>query len=105
MGATNSITFPLLTGYWELEVDDVKWGSDGNFHPLTILGDYQYLIDTFYAPISDDFSMQNIDTQNDHRIRLIPKMSANYTAPTDNQTFIEHEDGSLTFCLVHAENE
>jgi hypothetical protein len=46
--------------------------------------------------------IQSTDTSN-HRIKLEPISGTSFTANTeDNPTFMEHEDGSLTFCLSPA---
>lgn len=48
------------------------------------------------------------DIESNLRIKLVPfgdDPPASYTAPTDNPTFMEHEDGSLTFCLLKASNQ
>ena len=47
------------------------------------------------------FWIQNQDSK-DYRIKMVPVEATSYLNVTNNPTFIEHEDGSITFCLAAA---
>lgn len=105
-GATDSIHFPGIAGYWDFYLDDFNnvlitgGANDLTFHLNTEMSD------KFAGDFDGFFWIENLDTQ-PHRFKLIPihhdEYPNSYTPPTDNPTFLEHEDGCLTFCLGAAD--
>lgn len=99
-GATTSMSFGYIAGAWSIYVDDFETPvASGNIGPALsqVLTEYNGKLIGDYDGV---MYLQNIDSSN-HRIKLFPISSATYTANTeDNPTFIEHQDGSLTFCLA-----
>lgn len=104
-GATNSIHFPGIAGYWDFYLDDFN-------NPLLTgaANDLTYYFNTEMADkLTGDFDgffwLENLDNQ-PYRFKFVPvhhdEYPNSYTPPTDNPTFTEHEDGSLTFCLAPA---
>ena len=95
-GAVTSITFPELSGVWDIQLD-------GQYYDAAEREIVQWLQNSFNSTCNNHkvgtvVNISNIDTDN-HRFKLIPVQSASYQDPTGNTTFMEHEDGSLTFCL------
>jgi len=98
-GAVTSITFPELSGVWDIQLD-------GQYYDAAEIEIVQWLQNSFNSTfnthkVGNVVNISNIDTDN-HRFKLIPVQSASYQDPTGNTTFTEHEDGSLTFCLSPA---
>jgi len=98
-GATNSMSFSQIAGVWSIYVDDFETPvATGN-----IVAALSQVISEFDGKLTGDYDgvmyIQSTDTSN-HRIKLEPISGTSFTANTeDNPTFLEHEDGSLTFCL------
>lgn len=95
-GASDSTTFPELSGVWDIELD-------GDYYDATEREIVQWLQSSFDSTfntqqIGSAVTIKNIDTGS-HRFRLVPVHSTSFQAPANNITFIEHENGSLTFCL------
>lgn len=95
-GAVTSIVFPELSGIWDIELD----GSYYDAAEREIVFWLQSAWDTTFntQKTGSVVNIANIDTGN-HRFKLIPVHSTSFQTPTGNITFMEHEDGSLTFCL------
>ena len=95
-GATENISF-FITGNWQIYIDDEIEPYSGKisnalsqlFSAGKITGDWDGVM-----------LMQNIDNV-PHRFKFFPiDENVTHVAATNNPTFIEHEDGSLTFCLA-----
>ena len=102
-GATNSISFPSLVGAWTVLFGDI----DGE--PNVVEGDINGIITGLDSlpefESSSDGSIYIGNVSDSHvRFKFVPHDNddpvPSYIAPTDNPTFMEHDDGSLTFCLV-----
>ena len=100
-GATDSIYFPYFQGYWDIELD-------GMLHMLSEQSVASYIRANLSRILDADnggfMGIENLDNV-PHRFKLIPKngwATTYYTPPTNNPTFTEHENGSLTFCLAPA---
>ncbi|MDH0030327.1 MULTISPECIES: hypothetical protein [unclassified Acinetobacter] len=105
-GATNTIHFPSIAGLWDFYLDD--------FNEVLLTGGAWDLISYFNNEMADkltgDFDgflwIENIDNQ-PHRFKFVPLNNPehpnSYAPPDDNPTFMEHENGDLTFCLERLE--
>ncbi|ENV36884.1 hypothetical protein F959_01691 [Acinetobacter venetianus RAG-1 = CIP 110063] len=97
-GANAGINFENISGTWDFYIDDfddpILTGTAGSFVSL-IATDYPYI----QSDYDGFFFVLNIDNQ-PHRFKMEPVSGASYLNATRNPTFIEHEDGSLTFCLA-----
>ena len=94
-GASNLQYFKSISGFWDMELNGVFHKSSVDILP-------NYINDHFSDQISvgyDGFIYLGNISNNDLRIRFIPVTNASYSEPSENSTFMEHEDGSLTFCL------
>lgn len=105
-GATNSIFFPTLVGTWHMYINGV-FQVDGEADELS---DYatNHIPNSLSIVTDNNCRFISTDIESNLRIKLVPfgdDPPASYTAPTDNPTFMEHEDGSLTFCLLKASNQ
>lgn len=98
-GATNSIHFGSFGGSWDIELDGTRYATNGDNVAYYIRNHFSNILEAH-----DDgwMGVINIDSVA-HRIKLIPlnapEQPNSFTPPTNNPTFMEHEDGSLTFCL------
>ncbi|ENX00875.1 hypothetical protein F900_01859 [Acinetobacter modestus] len=98
-GATNSMSFSQIAGVWSIYVDDFETPvATGNIGPAL-----SQVLTAYSGKLIGDYDgvmyIQSTDTSN-HRIKLEPISGTSFTANTeDNPTFLEYEDGSLTFCL------
>lgn len=94
------IAFSHLAGRWELYVNDMDNPfASGNIG--AILGQFSLAyVNRILADYDGYVDMQNIDDVA-YRIKFVPISDAFYTLNPDvvNSSFVEHEDGSLTFCL------
>ena len=107
VGATSSVNFPYIEGNWRFYLDDFEFSVvTGLANDFT-----SYLNTEMVGKLRCDFDgffwVENLDTQ-PHRIKMSPNNSEGaqfFTPPTDNPTFVEHEDGSLTFCLSKKDEE
>ncbi|WP_336938948.1 hypothetical protein [Acinetobacter modestus] len=101
-GATMSMSFSVIAGVWSIYVDDFETPvATGNIGPAL-----SQVLTVYSGKLIGDYDgvmyIQSTDTSN-HRIKLEPLSGTSFTANTeDNPTFMEHEDGSLTFCLSPA---
>jgi len=101
-GATMSMSFSVIAGVWSIYVDDFETPvATGNIGPAL-----SQVLTAYSGKLIGDYDgvmyIQSTDTSN-HRIKLEPLSGTSFTANTeDNPTFMEHEDGSLTFCLSPA---
>lgn len=101
-GATMSMSFSQIAGVWSIYVDDFETPvATGNIGPAL-----SQVLTAYSGKLIGDYDgvmyIQSTDTSN-HRIKLEPISGTSFTANTeDNPTFMEHEDGSLTFCLSPA---
>lgn len=94
-GASNLQYFKSISGFWDMELNGVFHKSSVDILP-------NYINDHFSDQIAvgyDGFIYLGNISNNDLRIRFIPVTNASYSEPSENSTFMEHEDGSLTFCL------
>lgn len=95
-GAIPYITFGILDGIWDIQINDDLYDTTGR----TVA---QFLQQTFDGILlvseTDGTKIENLQGSN-YRFKLIPKESTSFFTPTDNTTFIEHNDASLTFCLA-----
>ncbi|WP_252727879.1 hypothetical protein [Acinetobacter sp. Ac_5812] len=94
-GAESLIRFGWFTGQWDVELDGVLHHTNGDNVPYFLRSNFGDILET-----GDDgfMNIQNKDS-NPHRFKFIPLSETEFTAPTNNPTFLEHDDGSLTFCL------
>jgi hypothetical protein len=97
-GATENIGF-FITGNWQIYIDDEIEPYVGE-----ISNALSQLLTSYSGKITGDWDgsmfMQNIDSV-PHRFRFVPvDENISHVAATNNPTFMEHEDGSLTFCLA-----
>nr|WP_252322626.1 hypothetical protein [Acinetobacter beijerinckii] len=100
-GATSMINFPSIRGNWRFYIDDFE-----SFVLSGLANDFTYYLNTeMSGKLTGDFDgffwIENLEMQ-PHRFKMVPldgEVVPDFTAPTDNPTFIAHEDGSLTFCL------
>ena len=87
--------FRSFRGFWDMELN-------GTFYKSSIDMLQNYIHRNFSGILDSDFDgflyIANISQEN-QRIRLIPIDDTSYFEPSENDTFIAHEDGSLTFCL------
>lgn len=94
-GASNQQYFKSIGGFWDMELN-------GTFHKSStdLLQNYiaKNLGDILSVGYDGFMYLGNISESN-QRIRLIPVKDTIYFEPSENDTFIEQEDGSLTFCL------
>ena len=101
-GATISMSFSVIAGVWSIYVDDFETPvATGNIGPAL-----SQVLTVYSGKLIGDYDgvmyIQSTDTSN-HRIKLEPISGTSFTANTeDNPTFMEHDDGSLTFCLSPA---
>lgn len=99
-GATDDIRFDDFQGLWDIQLDDVVYRTEGSLVAPYIRSNFSHIL---AATDSGWMKLANIDSV-PHRIRLFPLNVSgqpnSFTAPTNNPTFMEHEDGSLSFCLV-----
>ncbi len=101
-GATMSMSFSQIAGVWSIYVDDLETSvATGNIGAAL-----SQVLTVYDGKLVGDYDgvmyIQSTDTSN-HRIKLGPISGTSYTANIeDNPTFIEHGDGSLTFCLSPA---
>lgn len=100
-GAIDNIGF-FITGNWKIYIDDETEPYVGYISDAL-----SQLFSSYSGKITGDWDgamfMQNIDNV-PHRFRFVPESNTNYV-PDDiegNPTFMEHDDGSLTFCLSPA---
>ncbi len=98
-GATSSMSFSAIAGVWSIYVDDFETSvATGNIGPALsqVLTAYSGKLTGSYDGV---MYIQVTDNSN-HRIKLEPVSGTSFTANSEyNPTFLEHEDGSLTFCL------
>lgn len=94
-GASNQQYFKSIEGFWDMELNGVFHQSS-----VDLLQNYinEHFSDTLTVGYDGFIYMGNI-SDTDQRIRFIPVKNARYSEPSENTTFMEHEDGSLTFCL------
>lgn len=97
-GATNNSFFDRFGGYWDMEIDGVFNKASIDILPNYIMSN---LSDRLIADYDGFLNLMNISDQ-DMRIKLIPIKDTFYDG-YGNSTFIEHQDGSLTFCLKGVE--
>lgn len=94
-GASNQQYFRSIGGFWDMELNGV-------FHKSSVglLQNYinEHFSDTLAVGYDGFIYIGNISNIN-QRVRFIPVENTNYFEPSENSTFMEHEDGSLTFCL------
>lgn len=94
------IGFDHLAGYWELYVNDMDNPfASGNIG--AILGQFSLAyVGRILADFDGYVNMQNLD-RIPHRLKFVPISNTAYTLNDElhNPSFMEHEDGSLTFCL------
>lgn len=95
VGASEKMNFGSFRGYWDMELNGVFYPSSTDLLQNYITNHFS---DKIYADYDGFINFGNI-SHDDHRIRLIPIMDAGYSNPYGNDTFMENEDGSLTFCL------
>lgn len=105
-GATNNIHFPGIEGYWNFYLDDILLEDMVRSDVTGLLNTLGFMYPGKFNGDTDGyFWMQNTD-EHPHRFKFVPLHDVeppnSYTPPTDNPTFTEHEDGSLTFCLAPA---
>lgn len=104
-GATSSIHFPFLVGEWNVEVNGDLHYADGFSVSWILQQNYSGILE---AEGDGGLSVGNISASN-VRIKLIPEANDDptpeYSVESGNPTFIEHEDGSLTFCLSKKDEE
>ncbi|TNL51201.1 packaged DNA stabilization protein [Acinetobacter bereziniae] len=94
-GASDQQTFSSFGGFWDMELNGIFYQSSSDALPYYISKHFSESLSAF-----DDGNMVIMNTSNIHqRIRLIPVLNATFLEPSGNNTFLEHEDGSLTFCL------
>ncbi|MEG2264117.1 MAG: hypothetical protein RSC68_07165, partial [Acinetobacter sp.] len=92
-----SMSFSAIAGVWSIYVDDMETPvATGNIGAAL-----SQVISEFDGKLTGDYDgvmfIQNIDNI-PHRIKLVPESATSFSPNTeDNPTFIEHEDGSLTF--------
>lgn len=98
-GAVTSIVFPELSGVWDIELDGSYYDAAEREIVFWLQSAWDATFNT--QKTGSVVNIANIDT-GDHRFKLIPVHSTSFQTPTGNITFIEHEDGSLTFCLSPA---
>ena len=106
-GATTLMSFSHIAGDWDIYIDDmatpVASGTIG-----VIVGQISLAFQNQITADYDGFLyIENIDTV-PHRFKFVPKPNSNasFTANVEqNPTFLEHDDGSLTFCLAQAVEE
>lgn len=110
-GATQDIYFPYITGYWRFFVDGRL--IDGIPPQQSGANDLIYYLKTEYPEIyNGDFDgffwVENL-SDTPHRFEFVPvndpEVPNSFTPPSNNPTFIEHPDGSLTFCLAAKSNQ
>lgn len=99
-GATTDIYFEDFRGNWNIEIDGVLHETRGDSVGYYISENLAGILESVYAGQFVLF-LVNAKSQN-LRIKLIPLSDDTYTyVPTENNpTLLEHEDGSLTFCLA-----
>lgn len=98
-GAVTSITFPELSGVWDIELDNDYYNATEREIVQWLQSSFDSTFNT--QQIGSAVNIGNIDTGN-HRFKLIPVHSTSFQSPTDNTTFTVADDGSLTFCLSPA---
>lgn len=100
-GATQRIDFEYISGTWQFFIDDLE---EMYFEGLASHLINELLIDypNLHSDYDGYFWMENVDTQN-HRVKMVPVDGTSYLNVTNNPTFVEHEDDSLTFCLAALE--
>ena len=97
-GAIQYITFGSLDGVWDVQIYDDLYDTSGR----TVAEFLQNLFEGYFLVTNTDgVRIENLQS-GAYKFKLIPKESTSYIAPIDNSTFLEHEDGSLTFCLSSA---
>lgn len=95
-GATSEIYFPNFSGIWNIEID-------GELHLTAGLYVAPYLRENFaHIFEANDDGFMGISNKDSlpHRIKLIPIEDDAYSSPSNNPSFMEHEDGSISFCLI-----
>lgn len=96
-GATTVISLNGVSGTWDFFIDafdePVITGTASDF--VSQIGG---IFPTIQSDYDGFFFISNKGSQ-PHRIKMIP-ISGTYNGAENNPTFIEHEDGSLTFCLA-----
>lgn len=99
VGASEKMNFGGFRGFWDMEINGTFYKSS-----VDTLQNYvnKYFKDSLIVD-SDGFMVIENILQENQRIRLIPVLDATYSEPSGNNTFMEHEDGSLTFCLAGVE--
>lgn len=97
-GATTLMSFIHISGDWEIYVDDMEnpsvTGSIGaSLAQLSLdyLGRISFDYDGFLYIINQEYIP--------HRFKFVPISDTSFNTFPENPSFIEHEDGSLTFCL------
>ena len=105
-GATYISILESIIGAWSIEINDVLHLPEGAGHQA--LTNY---INGLNIGLEVTWGDEHLTFKNYssivYRICLIPRVETSFTEikPTNNPTFTEHENGSLTFCLVPALNE
>lgn len=94
-GAVNFITFATLNGVWDILINDDLYDTTGRTVEQFLQQNFDGI---FLVTTTDGVRIENIQVST-YRFKLIPKEETSFTAPNDNITFMEQEDGSLTFCL------
>jgi hypothetical protein len=100
--ATSSVDFLEISGVWDFYINDfdnvVFTGVCGDFRTYLVTN----MPDQFESSYAGgSFYIGNKDSQL-HRFKFVPKNepeSINTHVPPDNPTFMEHDDGTLTFDL------
>lgn len=98
MGAVPSIGFPFISTGWQVKVDDTNYHSDGEDIGAVINLHFSGILQADWDGAAYITNIDNVP----HRITLTPEeeVETSFTPPEDQPTFIEHEDGRLTFCLA-----
>jgi len=96
VGASEKMNFGSFGGYWNMELNGVFYPSSTDLLQNYITNHFS---DKIYADYDGFMYFGNL-SPNNHRIRLIPTIGARYSNAYGNDTFMENEDGSLTFCLA-----
>ena len=97
-GASSQLRFERFVGNWDMEVDGVFYQSSvDDMLQNWITANLSHIMVADY----DGFMIFGNLTDTDHRIRFIPKSPTLSVAenPSGNDTYMRHQDGSITVCL------